>query len=85
MRNFALPYHLILLDVAWRASTGWPPRAVSARGSVGDRTVGLDNGADDYPVKPFAPEELLARVRALPRRHAYDTYVLRAGSPATRR
>jgi two-component system response regulator MprA len=45
-----------------------PVLMVTARRTVGDRVVGLDAGADDYVVKPFAPEELLARVRALLRR-----------------
>lgn len=45
-----------------------PVLFLSALGSVADRTVGLDAGADDYLVKPFALEELLARVRALLRR-----------------
>jgi DNA-binding response OmpR family regulator len=42
--------------------------ALTARDSVEDRVTGLDAGADDYLVKPFATEELLARVRALLRR-----------------
>ena len=42
---------------------------LTARHTVGDRVSGLDAGADDYPVKPFALDELLARVRALARRH----------------
>jgi len=41
---------------------------LTARGQVEDRVCGLDSGADDYLVKPFAFEELLARVRALSRR-----------------
>ncbi len=45
-----------------------PVLLLTALGSVSDRTTGLDSGADDYLVKPFALEELLARVRALLRR-----------------
>lgn len=47
-----------------------PVLLLTALGSVSDRTAGLDSGADDYLVKPFALEELLARVRALLRRPA---------------
>jgi DNA-binding response OmpR family regulator len=47
-----------------------PILMLTARDSVRDRVAGLDAGADDYLVKPFAPEELLARVRALGRRQA---------------
>ncbi|MGY0060534.1 response regulator transcription factor [Streptomyces sp. LZ34] len=75
------PLDLVLLDVmmpgldglavARRIRAGGdtvPIMMVTARDSVGDRIVGLDNGADDYLTKPFAGEELLARVRALLRR-----------------
>jgi DNA-binding response OmpR family regulator len=57
-----------------------PVLLLTALGSVSDRTTGLDSGADDYLVKPFALEELLARVRALLRRPAEQhATVLTAG------
>lgn len=49
-----------------------PVLLLTALGSVNDKTTGLDTGADDYLVKPFALEELLARVRALVRRSSND-------------
>jgi two-component system, OmpR family, response regulator MprA len=49
-----------------------PVLMLTARDAVADRVAGLDAGADDYLVKPFALEELLARVRALLRRAAPD-------------
>jgi len=45
-----------------------PVLMLTARDAVGDRVEGLDAGADDYVVKPFALDELLARIRALLRR-----------------
>jgi two-component system copper resistance phosphate regulon response regulator CusR len=45
-----------------------PILMLTARDAVGDRVAGLDSGADDYLTKPFAFEELVARVRALARR-----------------
>ena len=45
-----------------------PVIMLSARGEEGDRTLGLDVGADDYITKPFSPKELVARVRAVLRR-----------------
>jgi two-component system, OmpR family, response regulator MprA len=51
-----------------RARIGQPILMVTARESVPDRVAGLDAGADDYLPKPFAVDELLARVRALIRR-----------------
>jgi two-component system response regulator MprA len=49
-----------------------PVLMLTARDEVSDRVAGLDAGADDYVVKPFALEELLARLRALLRRAAPD-------------
>src|SRR3954465_6372980 len=59
------------LDVARRLRTSGVDTAIlmlTARDAVGDRVSGLDAGADDYLVKPFAYEELAARLRALARR-----------------
>ncbi len=66
-----------------------PVILLTARDTVEDRVKGLNIGADDYLTKPFAFEELLARLRVLMRRGAYGTPVLKfAGlslDPATRR
>src|SRR5262245_7571066 len=51
-----------------RAADAVPILMLTARDAVEDRVEGLDSGADDYLVKPFAPAELLARIRALLRR-----------------
>ena len=67
-----------------------PVLMLTARAGIGDRVDGLDAGADDYLVKPFALEELLARIRALLRRggHEQSEQPLRFGDveldPATR-
>ena len=51
-----------------RDGNSLPVLMLTARDAVSDRVAGLDAGADDYVVKPFALEELLARLRALLRR-----------------
>src|SRR3954454_14414588 len=52
-----------------RAKNDLPVLIITARDSVADRIAGLDSGADDYLVKPFDLDELLARTRAVVRRH----------------
>jgi two-component system OmpR family response regulator len=99
----ALDYDAIVLDVMLpgmdgfetcgqlRAAGVWTPvLMLTARDSVEDRVAGLDHGADDYVVKPFAFAELLARLRALVRRGEIERpSVLEAGDlrldPATHR
>lgn len=62
------------------AKNDTPVLMLTARDAVNDRVLGLDAGADDYLVKPFALAELLARLRALLRRRtAEDGEVLRLG------
>ncbi|NQY81652.1 MAG: phosphate regulon transcriptional regulator PhoB [Alphaproteobacteria bacterium] len=58
-----------------------PVIMLTARGSENDRVTGLDYGADDYIAKPFSPNELMARVRALLRRSRRDieSDILRSG------
>lgn len=61
-----------------RAAGSVPILMLTAKDSVADRVKGLDSGADDYMVKPFAFEELMARVRALLRRsHTTEETILR--------
>lgn len=79
-------YSLVVLDVMLpringfevlrklRASSQVPVIMLSARGDAVDRVIGLQTGADDYLPKPFDPQELVARVKAILRRAA--------GSPA---
>jgi two-component system response regulator MprA len=59
-----------------------PVLMVTARDSVGDRVAGLDAGADDYLVKPFALQELQARLRALLRRSALTAGPAQGPGPA---
>ena len=60
-----------------------PILMLTARDQVADRVAGLEAGADDYLVKPFALEELLARVRALLRRLGSDESRRRSPSPTS--
>ncbi len=81
----AAPYDLIILDVMLPKKDGFtlcrelragriktPILMLTARDAVDDRVTGLDSGADDYLVKPFALNELRARLRALLRRDLDD-------------
>lgn len=61
---------LSLVPLLRARSPGLPVIVLSARGELLDRVDGLDGGADDYLVKPFALEELFARIRAVRRRPA---------------
>jgi len=79
------PYDAVVLDVSMPRVDGLevcrrmrsggdrtPVLMLTARGEIDDRVAGLDAGADDYLVKPFALRELMARLRALLRRTGED-------------
>lgn len=83
-------YDTIILDIMLPGKSGLevlkeikekgvatPVLLLTARDSVEDRVTGLDGGADDYLTKPFAFEELLARIRVLMRRGDYGLPVLK--------
>lgn len=87
------PYDVVVLDVMLPRRSGFevsvalrarrvqtPILILTARDSIDDRVAGLEAGADDYLPKPFAFRELIARVKALSRRHiAARSAVLRQG------
>ncbi|MFY9269500.1 MAG: response regulator transcription factor [Candidatus Manganitrophaceae bacterium] len=100
-RAEVVPYDLILLDLTLPKKGGFellhllrqkgnlvPILIMTARTAVADRVKGLDLGGDDYLVKPFAIEELLARIRALLRRKGEQLPKLQADDllldPSTR-
>jgi two-component system response regulator QseB len=62
-----------------RRAVATPVLVLTALGSVADRVAGLDAGAEDYLIKPFEIDELLARVRALHRRNRESAQVLPLG------
>ena len=90
------PFDLILLDVGLPGLDGFAVvkklreagvtsriLMLTARGEVSDRVTGLELGADDYLAKPFAMQELLARIRALGRRYPEEpALTLHAGDLA---
>jgi two-component system response regulator QseB len=89
-------HHLLLLDLGLPGKTGlellqWlrsqknslPVLILTARDGIEDRVTGLDAGADDYLVKPFALVELKARIRALLRRHEGRAEPLLAAADTT--
>ena len=92
-------YDLVILDVMMPQMNGFdvcknirqaklsiPVLMLTAKGTIGDKTVGFDCGADDYLVKPFDIQEVLLRIRVLLRRNqtiepqAISKEVLKAGN-----
>ena len=90
----AADYNLVILDIMMPRMDGLtalkkirqmgnpvPVLLLTAKDAVADRVAGLDAGADDYLTKPYAFEELLARIRALARRNSTEkSDILTAGS-----
>ncbi|MDR2939236.1 MAG: response regulator transcription factor [Clostridiales bacterium] len=83
-KSLSISFDMILLDVMMPIKDGFevcreirknssvPIIMITARGEDFERIMGLDNGADDYIVKPFSPAEVMARVRAVLRRISFD-------------
>ena len=77
----ANPPSLVVLDIMLPGMDGWdicreirkssdvPIIMLTAKGETFDKVLGLELGADDYIVKPFDPKELIARIKAVLRRH----------------
>ncbi|MBE3100701.1 MAG: response regulator, partial [Firmicutes bacterium] len=75
------PPNLVVLDLMLPGIDGWeicreirkiseiPIIMLTAKGETFDKVLGLELGADDYMVKPFDPKELIARIKAVLRRH----------------
>jgi two-component system, OmpR family, copper resistance phosphate regulon response regulator CusR len=90
-------YDLVVLDVMLPAMDGWtvlgklrehketPVLYLTARDDVADRVRGLELGADDYLVKPFAFAELLARVRTMPHASKRSLFACRKAHSWVRR
>ena len=76
--DIMLPYRdgITILREVRKAKIDTPVLFLTAKDTVPDKVTGLDSGADDYLAKPFAFEELLARVRALIRRKDAEKSVL---------
>jgi two-component system OmpR family response regulator len=90
------PYDVVVMDVMMPGLDGYevsrqlrrqkvstPILMLTARDAVDDRVRGLESGADDYMVKPFAMRELIARIRALARRHLPDRSAVLTAGPIT--
>ena len=89
------PFDLVLLDIMLpglnglevlrriRKTSDCPVILLTARDSVMDKVGGLDGGADDYITKPFAIEELLARIRAALRKNASRQQGAQSNTPLT--
>ena len=92
VRSQSAAYDVIILDVMLPVKNGYtlvrdlrnihnqtPVILLTARGSINDKVLGLESGADDFLTKPFAPAELLARLQALLRRSSQPVTELAFG------